>query len=289
VRKDKEFLNLFFNAGETFCVSNSKYAYHSITKEDFLSDNFTLVSPSSKVKPFQVTKEDIVLMALNPIKGFKSDQNVTGFRAFLVEVDSGSLIEQTEYVKSMGMPYSCCVFSGNKSLHYAIVIDEDLNSLNEYQFYSRWIHNIMSKADQQTLSPSYAIRYPFNQRKDGRQLVQSLVELKGRVKKQDLVEWLQKHADKRPTVPKREPKSTTPPDPRKLPSWLLDQLAEGIDFSEGRNTTWFKIAIRLAQANYGEDDIVDILDHYFEEESDFPRKEFLTCIKSAYRKVNNGN
>lgn len=287
MRRDKEFLNLFFNEGESFCVSNSKYSYHSITQEEFLSPSFTLNSPNAKVRPFQVNKEDIVLMALNPIKGFKKDENVTAFRTFLIEADNGSLLEQKDYIKSMEMPYSCCIFSGNKSLHYAIILDEDLNTLNEYQFYSRWIHNIMSKADATTLSPSFAIRYPFNKRKDGKQLIQSLVEMKGRVKKNDLVNWLTQHPDKRPVVHTKVAKSTTPPDPRKLPPWLLEQFAEGLDFSNGRNNTWFKIAARLAEANYEEDDIVDILDYYYDEEPDFTRREFLTCIKSAYKKVNN--
>lgn len=285
MRKDREFLSLFFNEGESFCVSPNKYGYHSISQEQFLSGKTTLISPNSKVRDMEYTIEDMNLMALNPIKGFREDSNCTSLRSFLVEVDTGSLLEQRDYIAQTGMPYSCCVFSGNKSLHYGIVLSEDLLNLQEYYFYIRWILNVVSKADQMTLNPSRSIRYPFNKRKDGKQLIQSLIDIKGRISKADLIAWLSNFPDKRPEIRTKELTQKTPADPRKIPISILNRFKKGIDFSKGRNVAWFKLAIQLAKAGYELEDIEEILGNYYEEESDFTRKEWLACINSAYKKA----
>ena len=116
----KQMLDLFFQKDETICVSPNEFGYHSINQSDLESD-FTLISPSENVKPLKMKEDDVVLMALNPISGFRRDASVTAFRSFLIELDDRSLAKQEEYVKKMEMPYSICVFSGNKSLHYGIV------------------------------------------------------------------------------------------------------------------------------------------------------------------------
>ncbi|WP_214676866.1 hypothetical protein, partial [Escherichia coli] len=78
-------------------------------------------------KDVRFIKEDrINLIAINPIKGWRRDDQVTAFRTFLIELDDGSLEEQSKYVKEMDMPFTACIFSGNKSLHFAITLDQDL-------------------------------------------------------------------------------------------------------------------------------------------------------------------
>jgi hypothetical protein len=285
--RDNEFLSLFFNEGEEICISDTQYAHLSITQEYFLSNDDIVLMPSVTAKnpdpkPRKVSKSDMVLLAINPIKGTRKDSNVTSFRSFLVELDGGTILQQREIVKYIGLPYSCCVFSGNKSLHYGVVLDEDLLTLKEYKFYAEWILNIIKGADQLTKNPSRCIRFPGRVRKDGKGMVQSLVEIKGRVNKRYFIEWLNKFPQHRPKIVTIE-RSTSPPDPRKLPIWLLEEFSKGLDFSDGRNNTWFKIAGRMNLANFTKEQTVDILSNYFEEEIDFPRSEFLNCIDSAYK------
>ena len=109
----ESFLKLLFNEEETVCVSNGKFGYHSVSQN---LDKITLVSPSDKVGDQCITEEDINLVAINPISGFRRDENITAYRTFLMEFDEMSLSDQRTYVEKLDMPYSICIFSGNKSI-----------------------------------------------------------------------------------------------------------------------------------------------------------------------------
>ena len=47
----------------------------------------------------RATLEDISLVSINPINGVRNDQNVTEFRAFLIELDDGCMPSEWEYVE----------------------------------------------------------------------------------------------------------------------------------------------------------------------------------------------
>jgi len=279
----KDFLNLLFNEGETICVSDCQGGYHSVEQE---LDSITLVSPKEEKPNRVILEKDINLVAINPINGFRRDKNVTNYRTFLIELDEGELVEQKRYIEELKMPYSICVFSGNKSLHYGIVLETDLINENDWRYINKWILNIVNKADQQTLNPSRSIRFPENIRKDGRKLKQALVDKKERVKEEDLYIWLNKHPDKIPK-PKREKKKVNLIDVNNrfelIPFWMKEKLMEGVD--SDRNNTWYNLSCCLAKIGYVEDDIEVILDPYFQEDSDFNRTEWLGCIKSGVNTV----
>jgi hypothetical protein len=293
VRKEtKDFLNLFFNEGETICVSNSKYGYHSINQED-LNDDFTLISPNKDIKPFKISEYDINLMALNPVKGFRQDDNVTAFRSFLVEVDGLSLPEQRSYIDKMEMPFSACVFSGSKSLHFGIVLDKDLESIENYKFIAEWILNIMSKADQLTKNPTRSIRFPNNKRVETGN-IQRLIWLKERIKKEDLYIWLNKHPDKKPKpkiIDREYDVKLAGGNLTSLPVWLLAELHNGIDFSKrgGRQNTWFKLGIEFCKAGFTLDQAAAELDKFYQEERDFNRNEWYNSIRNGFNQVLRGN
>ena len=282
-----DFINLLFNEGETICVSDGKYGYHSVEQSD-LEDKILLNSPSDKVRDRNITEHDINLIALNPIVGFRQDKNVTGFRTFLVELDEGSLHSQREYIAAMGMPYSVCVFSGNKSLHYGIVLDEDLVSDSYWRTVNKWILNIMAKADQQTLNPSRSIRFPDNMRHDGKQLKQALVEMRERVSQVDLNIWLNKFPECKPAprVNVYEDRLDLPVVCEgDLPDWLYYKLQDGVMFE--RNATWFKYSCAMAKVGFDIVQTIGIFDPFYIEENDFKREEWVSCIESAYKRVMN--
>lgn len=284
----EKFLNLFFNKGESINISPDKYAYHSIDWSDLT--NIPMKSPNSKVRPFSIKEDDISLMALNPINGFRNDENVTAFRSFLVEIDEGSLVKQKKYIEDSGLPYSVCVFSGNKSLHYGVVLDSDLLTLQIWRHINKWILNILSEADQQTLNPSRCIRFPNHKRKNGRALIQSLVDIRGRVSQTELFIWLNKFSDKKP-VEKMEEIKNPDYDPKpilaKLPKYFNEMLIRlNNDSQPNRNSSWFHLGCIMARYNFELEETISYLSNYFSEESDFKYKEWYGCVKSAYKKEN---
>lgn len=279
----KNFLSVLFNSGEQVCVSNSQYAYMSIPVEELYNESVTLVSANPDIKPRSVSVRNLNLIALNPIVGNREDVNCVAFRSFLVEMDGMDLKDQYSYIKEMRMPYSACVFSGGKSLHFAITLSEDLGTLDTYRYLSSWILNVMKKADQSTKNPSRCIRIAGGIR-DGKE--QKLVELKARVSLEELNAWLSQFEHLRPPPPMqyRAPESKVGLDT--LPMWVSEALRDGVSAyavakGDGRNQRWFKIFCEFAKRGYTSEESMGILDHYFEEESDFGRREWETIAKSA--------
>lgn len=274
------FLSLFFNKGEEISVSCDKYGYGSITQEVLTSGTpFYLNSPNTELAPKEVTIEDIGLIAINPIVGFRRDSNVTACRSFLVEMDDGTLPEQKKYIEESGMPYSVCIYSGNKSLHFGIVLDIDL-PMSFWKVIAQWIVNILPRADQQVKNPSRSIRFPGHQRKDGKGKVQKLLEInENRIEADVFFEWLNQHEDKKPKMAIKRPKKRL--KYRRIPFGVTKQLNEGVDAS--RNSTWFSLACKMAESGYDIDYTLGHFDEYFEEELDFNKREWETCIKSAYK------
>lgn len=278
----KKLLSLMFRPDETVCVSPNKYGWHSIPFNNALSGKVTLVPPDSK-KPLQYCDSDeLTMIALNPIKGFREDANCISFRNFLIEMDYGPLPEQLAYAKKIGLPYSAIVFSGNKSLHFLISLDKDLPSESVYRKFSEWILGIATIADQLTKNPSRSIRIPGAYREPGKK--QLLVELRGPTKLEDLVEWLKKHPDAMPKDRvKREPSSTF--DFEGLKEWVINKLINGLDPSKGRNIQWFSIACEFALAGYAENDTVEVLADFFTPDKDFKEREWRSAIRSGFKHI----
>lgn len=282
----EKFLNLLFNPGETLCVSPNKLGYHSIAESWLWNGDFKLIPPEDAYNPtpFWTSANEIQLVAINPINGFRRDENVTAFRSFLVELDEGSMKDQYDYVKDLKLPWSACVFSGNKSLHFAVTLDEDLPDEDTYRFFIEWILKIVSKADQKTKNPSRSIRFAGNLRKEtGEEM--KLLEMRERVKLQDLMSWLSNypHLDPRNDI-KKTSKERENPGIHGVPMWVWKKLGEGIDESKGRNNEWFGIFMEFGNAGYPYEEVVEILEPYFTPERDFRMREWRTIAKSACKR-----
>jgi hypothetical protein len=259
----KKFLNLFFNPGEEICFSSNKYARPSEGQEN-------------------LDEEQTVLVAINPIKGQRNDENVTAYRTFMIECDDDSLEDQWNYIKSTGFPYSYCCFSGNKSLHFALVLDHDIPSCHIYRHAYQWILNILTKADQKTKNPSRSIRFPGVKRSDtGKE--QRLLYMGERIKFEKLSEWLNKHADKQPKSLFKNKEKNYTPNFKGIKPWVLKALKTGVHNMEGsRNQMWMSIGCELALNGYDLDSTILYLEKFFEEQSDFKEREWLTAVKSGW-------
>jgi len=272
-----QFLNLMFNPDEHVCISPDKYGYHSI-EQNTIGDDIYLVSPNPDVETKKISENDIISVAINPIKGFRQDRFVTAYRSFMVELDTGGLHQQSQYIDSLGMPYSACIFSGNKSLHYAIVLGYGLPK-SAWKHTAQWILNVVTQADQQVKNPSRAIRFPGNQRPGGK--IQSLVKMKERVETEDLFAWLNKFPDAKPKPVRKKVGRRNTDSVRRIPKRVIDTLNDGIDID--RNSTWFSLACSMISIGYDLDDTMGYFENHFEEDADFQRKEWETCINSAYK------
>ena len=280
----KQVLDLFFKEGETICVSHNDYGYHSVSQTQ-LNGGIEQVSPQLDRDPEYINETDICLMAINPINGFRRDENVIAYRSFMVELDDGPLSEQMDYIKESGLPYSICTFSGNKSLHFGIVLEQDLPSEEIWRDVAEWILNILDRADPMTKNPTRSIRFPNNMRPNGKKQLQKLIEFKGKVKYNELAVWLQKHPDKNPAEKRKHEVKSVPKTVNGIPQWVLNKLQHGIDESKGRNNEWFGIAMELAKAGFDAEEIIGYTEEFFTPERDFSRNEWKTIMTHAHKRA----
>lgn len=276
-------LRLLFNEGESICVSNSQFAYHSIPLKEALDGKITLKSSNEKVPLNYCDSSDLILCSINPINGFRNDSNVTAFRSFLIELDTGSIKDQIATIKHLKIPFSAQVFSGGKSVHTAIVLSEDLKDEKTWRYIAEWILNVVTLSDKLCKNPSRCIRIPGSYREPGKK--QRIMSLKTRVTHKELMDWLNRYEHLRPKVFEKRPIQEGEADFSRLSPWARSMLKKGIVFKNGRNQTWYSMAYDFALAGFSEDQTIDALIKFFEEEHDFKEKEFLTAIKSAFKRV----
>lgn len=285
-------LNIMFNPGETICVSPDKYGYHSVPLETVLGGTVTLVPTQESCEKRKIKWEDAIrtvssdqmtLVSLNPIKGWRQDHFTTAFRSFMVEIDHGSIPDQKKYIENTGLPYSACIFSGNKSLHFLVTLDQDLPGEKEWRHLAEWILNAITLADKNTKNPSRSLRIPGAFREPGKK--QLAVKLNGRISLKTLYEWLQKHPDAKPMPPRARRPISDSAAASNLKPHIKAMLKKGPDPVRGRNKHWFAIACEFALAGYSEDDTIQILDQFFTEERDFKEKEWLTSIGSGFKYI----
>jgi hypothetical protein len=193
-------LSLMFNDGEFLCPAKNVYGRELINKSSFLSR----VSRS----------ETFEFISVNPLKegSTRKDVNVSSFRNYVFEMDDVSLELQEEIVSKTGIPYSIATFSGNKSNHYVICLEEQLDKTIE-DYKSTWIRIsqlIDSKAillglklekgkksfvDASTKNPSRFTRMPGGSRlssKRAKGVEQKILEARERVSIQDFRKLLER-------------------------------------------------------------------------------------------------
>lgn len=283
----QQILELMFLAGETVCVSNSKFGYHSQPLEKVLSGPITLVPPLVDSKTLeeqliQCDSSELIMVALNPVEGYRRDQNVNKYRNFLIELDVGTTDDQMAYIKRSQLPYSAMIFSGNKSVHTLISLDQDIPNEKAYRRIAEWILNVLPLADQNIKNPSRSIRIPGAEREPGK--FQQLFEFKGKVTTKELAEWLKKHEVCKPKERKKR-KVSGEQDISAIPGWVITKLenAKGGFPGIGRNSGWFQLACEFYNYGFDEDKTVEIFEKYFEEDHDFKEKEFLSAIAQGYK------
>lgn len=282
---NQKFLDLLFDEGEQVCVRPAMSAYRSLPLEDLKNQAVELTSNDGE-KVVVVPTSSLKLIALNPIKGKLEDAGCTAYRNFLIEMDGASLGEQWAYIDEFNLPWSACVFSGGKSLHFAVCLTDSLPSEDIYRFYAEWILNVVTQADQSTKNPSRGIRIPDVEREAGK--VQKLIELRSRISLDSLVSWLNDYKGLQPKMFEKvkEYQQDINQEPSMNALWYKTrvQLRDGIDTSKGRNNAWFKIALDFGLKGFSYPETVATLEQFFMPESDFRRREWMMAVKSGHGK-----
>lgn len=288
-------LNLMFRPSENICVSYNKYGYHSVPLKNVLNNETVVLVPTEdscerrgiswdegREERFA---EEMKLVALNPIDGYREDENCTAYRNFLVEIDDGTSAEQVAYVKKLELPYSASIFSGNKSMHFLISLSQDLPDEKSWRMVAEWILNIVTLADPLTKNPSRSIRIPGVWREPKK--LQRLAEIEPAISLKTLMDWLNRHPEAKPAVFQKK----TPSEDfqfNKVKPWVISRLKNGLDRTKGRNQQWYAIAYEFALAGYPEHGTIEFLSRYFSPERDFKEREWKITLKSAFKRVHSG-
>lgn len=185
--------------------------------------------------PFILNTND-ELFCLHALKKWRKGENVTKITTLLFECDDKE-IDQEAILLESGIPFTTMVYSGNKSYHMLLRMEEPFSSKDWHQAYWHGISKVLKsygfKADDNARLLTQITRLPESTRnKTGE--VQSLNHIRKRVSQSEIDEWLLKH-----NVVIEEPKEYEP-----------------IQYTPGANDAYsnlekFKRAIGWTEKNHG--------------------------------------
>lgn len=258
---DHTFYNVLFDPNEQTCfASDLKYiGVRPVEIGPFPGDQF---------------------FCINPLQYTRKDSNVTAYRNILVEFDHGSVEEQRNLINSSELPCSTLVWSGNKSYHAIISLQESLKSKEDYVRVAKSIYAKLGGepiVDTKTSNPSRFSRTPEVNRLDNGNR-QTLLHVGERIPNKVLFDWLGLHLFQETyNTPKKMPFENKK---RLLPVKVLAFLKYGAD-TGSRNATLFANACEMFRAGYDEFEIFEKVSEVL----DLPEWEVKRTIGSAKKAV----
>ena len=208
--------------------------------------------------------------SINPLQANRKDSNVTKFRNVLIEFDGMATTNQMELIKAI--PYSTLVWSGGKSYHAIVSLEEPCTNRREYDALVRRIYAALPGVDPANKNPSRFSRIPGVMRDNGN--LQELVDVVCRRSSSELDKWLGPAPAVEPDTVHRQSLGISP--------FTKHFLAFGVE-EGGRNAALFKAACDMLRHGYSTDEIFKraclVLD--------LPELEIWSCIRSAQMTVKN--
>lgn len=282
---------MLFDEGEFVCTTNPPKGMESTVVSPLAAADFN--NQYVCINPLDGSKDNEPLYDWHHAsRPRRADANVTCFRSFLVEFDERELVDQVDYVQSIGMPYSLLTYSGGKSFHFIISLSEPCESARDYrETVERLYAAVGGKAaglDMSTKNPSRLSRTP-NAYRLGTDVQQALLDVKSRVPRSVLEEWLASRGHSLEALAKRKAalSSSRSDVGSSQPMWrglmhssTLNFLLSGAARGEW-NISFFKATCDLVRCGYTEDEIFRKM-----EDAHGPL-EFVTVntIRSAIRKA----
>lgn len=258
----KSFLSLVFDEGEETCFSIDTYGTAVFSAGQIYY---------SGAGPWR-------FFSINPLNYYRLDRNVTAYRTFLLEFDSGTEQEQLELIEKIHLPYSSITSSGGKSIHVLIVLDKPLSSEAEYREMARHLHAAIPEADPSTINPSRLSRLPTGMR-DG--VEQRLIHVGGRVSLANLKDWLLQYPVEAKKLWGIEELQRTD---KALSNDTVRFIFEGAP-KGSRNSSLYRASCDMARAGYSIEEATRFLEPFLERTADFTTQEFTRTIQSAYDRV----
>lgn len=246
-----DFLHTLFDKGEKVCYSSTPFG--------------------TATSPREAWKSKDVYFSINPLNGTRADANVFVFRNILIEFDHIPLATQRELVRTI--PYSTLVFSGSKSIHAIISLEQPCKSAAEYRNLVERIYKKLPQADPANKNPSRFSRLGGQFRADSGQF-QTILDIRHRITPSELNSWLG-------PVP--------PPSPRPKPKKRRVLGTEARRFlrlgaPEGFwNLQLFKTACEMARCNIEEDEALELVGAI----NGYLTRSDKRTIRSAYKTVSN--
>jgi hypothetical protein len=165
------YMTALFNPGETVCLGK----FNRATKVYELSYAMESGWPA--------------FVSANPIKDARLDANVTAHRNLVIEFDQGTLKEQAEIIASRGLPYTTLTFSGGKSLHAVVALQDSLPDEAAYRKLFRTINDILWMIDNSCINPSRLTRIGGATHPEKR-VEQKLIDVRRRISLDELHSWI---------------------------------------------------------------------------------------------------
>ena len=196
----ERFYSLLFDEGEWTCFATPSFKANTTN----LVDDHVLFN-----------HQNWKVFTINPlIKGRKKSQsNVKHLRTFFFESDTLTLEEQRDAIQKSGLPYSACVFSGNKSLHYFVTLKQPIKEREQYDAIWRAIQVTLEKSgydvDDSVKDPVKFARMPEAKRAETGK-IQTLAKLNDRISLETLEHWfLQNDVHWQDYLPKKRELTST--------------------------------------------------------------------------------
>jgi len=273
-----QFFKALFNEGE----------YVSVVSDVKHTRVFPLADISKQI--------DAEYFSINPLHNFdlaasepyhnkdiarRCDANVSAFRSILVELDSVPKEEQVELIKKTGMPYTAITFSGGKSYHFIITLEQDFETRKEYDLLVKRLYKALGGInDPSTKNPSRLSRIPGAIRFENG-AIQYLHELSERIPKEKLKLWIESKIGQEVEVVSTQSNHFGSISLLKnLSPFTRNFLSIGA--SEGFwNATLFKSACDMFRNNYSKEEITSLV---FKINNRLDPSDLKT-IDSAFKKV----
>lgn len=292
---NKNFFKILFDENEFSCFSLDNKG----TKVSKAGPYYLNTCNYFSINPLDGEKDNNPTEAYHSAdKPRRADCNVTVYRTFLIEMDNTSAEDQLKYVRSINMPFSTMVWSGGKSIHFLLVLEDPCRDEKEYRALAERIQKAvgLDKVDRANKNPSRFSRYPNAVRADtGKK--QTLGYVGSRIKQADLEAWLLSRG-----ITKEEPKPVSKPrfnpytvetnvytgEPmtfkRRLNGFTLNFLMDGAPEGQ-RNQKLFLAACDFAKCGYEQ----EAAEERLIEASGLPYQEATRTIRSAYNRVESEN
>ena len=274
IHNSNNFFNVLFDPNDQICIGS--------------------LHTTSLVKMSAWRESSGEFVSVNALRESRKDTNVTCYRNLLFEMDTLTIDKQTELWKQSGLPISCMTFSGNKSVHVILSLENSLCDVATYSALWTLVADYIDKycciklVDRNTKNPSRFTRVPGRIRRDTR-MEQKLLYVDTRVINDDLYGLVGIPVVPTPTSSKLAPVRLTKSSSllSGLPHYLREKIYDPEDWVEvgRRNTDLFTLASTITRlSGCSKDELVAVLENVrlHLNSTGFTDREFYRTVENGW-------